>query len=92
MQWKMNEKTNSKESQNLVSEVQEEILSFSSSEKCVEHQDFIIDSGETNYMNKDKSTFANLDENFSGINHNANKMHSSIFFAKNSNDELKKMF
>ena len=81
----MNEKTNSKESQNL-----EEILSFSSSEKCVEHQDFIIDSGETNYMNKDKSTFANLDENFSGINHNANKTHSSKFFAKNSNDELKK--
>ena len=48
-------------------------------------------------MIKDKSTFANLDENFSGIIHNANKTHSAIlgkgdveFFVKNSNEELKK--
>ena len=49
-------------------------------------------------MIKDKSTFANLDENFSGIIQNANKTHSAIlgkgdveFFAKNSNEELKKI-
>ena len=92
-------KNNSKESQNLVSEEQEEeSFSFFSSENCNERQDFIIDSGATNYMIKDKSTFANLDENFSGIIHNANKTHSAIlgkgdveFFAKNSNEELKKI-
>ena len=92
-------KNNSKESQNLVSEEQEEeSFSFFSSENCVEHQDFIIDSGATNYMIKDRSNFANLDENFSGIIHNANKTHSAIlgkgdveFFAKNSNEELKKI-
>ena len=49
-------------------------------------------------MIKDKSIFANLDESFSGIIHNANKTHSAIlgkgdveFFAKNSNEELKKI-
>ena len=92
-------KNNSKESQNLVSEEQEEeSFSFLSSENCNELQDFIIDSGATNYMIKDKSTFANLDQNFSGIIHNANKTHSAIlgkgdveFFAKNSNEELKKI-
>ena len=49
-------------------------------------------------MTKDESTFANLDENFLGIIHNANKTHSAIlgkgdveFFAKNSNEELKKI-
>ena len=54
-----------------------------------------ISSGATNYMITDKSTFANLDEYFSGIIHNANKTHSAIlgkgdveFFAKNSNEEL----
>ena len=42
-------KNNSKESQNLVPEEQEEeSFSFFSSENCVEHQDFIIDSGATN--------------------------------------------
>ena len=95
----MNEKNNSKESQNLVSEEQEEeSFSFFSSENCVEHQDFIIDSGATNYMITDKSTFANLDEYVSGIIHNANKTHSAIlgkgdveFFAKNSNEELTKI-
>ena len=72
-------KNNPKESQNLVSEEQEEeSFSFFSSENCIEHQDFIIDSGPTNYMIKDKSTFAYLDENFSGIIHNANKTHSAI--------------
>ena len=93
-------KNNSKESKNLVSEEQEEeSFSFFSSENCVEHQDFIIDSGATNYMIKDKSTFTNLDEKLSGIIHNANKTQSAIigkgdveFFAKNSNEELKKMF
>ena len=90
----------SKESQSLISEEEEE-KSFSvfSSENCNEHQDFIIDSGATNYMIKDKSNIANLDENFSGIIHNANKTHSAMlgkvaveFFAKNSNEELKKLF
>ena len=49
-------------------------------------------------MIKDKSAFANLDENFSDIIQNANKTHSAIlgrgdveFFAKNSNEELKKI-
>ena len=49
-------------------------------------------------MIKDKSTFASLDENLSGIIHNANKKHSSIlgkgdveFSAKNSNEKLKKI-
>ena len=91
-------KNNSKESQILVSEEQEEeSFSFFSSENCVEHQDFIIDSGAINYMFKDKSTFANLDETFSVIIHNANKTHSAIlgkgyveFFAKNGNEELTK--
>ena len=86
------------ESQNLVSgEQEEESFSFFSSENCVEHQHFIIDSGATNYMIKDKSTFANLDDNFLGIIHRANKKHSAIlgkgdveFFAKNSNEQLKK--
>ena len=54
------------------------IFSFFWSENCVKYQDFIIDSGATNYMIKDKSTFANLDENFSGITQNSNKTHSSI--------------
>ena len=47
-------------------------------------------------MVNDKITFANLDENFSGMTHNAHKTHSSIlgngdieFFAKNSSEELK---
>ena len=93
-------KNNSKESQNLVSEEQvEESFSFFSNENRNEHQDFVIDSGTTNYLIKDKSTFtfANLDENFSGIIHNANKTHSAILrkgdvevFAKNSHAELKK--
>ena len=48
-------------------------------------------------MIKDKSTFANLDENFSGINHNTNKTHSAKsgkgdveLFARNNNEALKK--
>ena len=42
-------KNNSKESQNLVTEEQEEeSFSFFSSENCVEYQDFIIDSSATN--------------------------------------------
>ena len=70
-------KNSSKESQNLVSEEQEEeSFSFFSNENCVEHQDFILDTGATNYMIKNKIIFANLDENFSGIIHNANKTHS----------------
>ena len=92
-------KNNSKESQNLVPEEQEEeSFSFFSSENCVEHQDFIIDSRATNYMIKHKSTFANLDEHFLGIIHNANKTHSATLgkgdvecFAKNRNEELKKI-
>ena len=64
--------------QNLFSEEQEaESFSIFSSENCNEHQDFIIDSGATIYMIKGKSTFADHDENFSGIIHNANKTHSS---------------
>ena len=60
---KKERKKNSKESQNLVTEEQEEeSFCFFSSENCVEYQDFIIDSGATNYKIKDKSTFANLDE------------------------------
>ena len=67
----------SKESQNLVSEEQEEeSFSFFPNENCVEHQNYIIDSDATNYMIKDKSIFANLDDNFSGITNNANKTHS----------------
>ena len=70
---------NSKESQNLVSEEQEEeSFCFFSSENCVEHQVFIVDSVATNYMIKDKSIFAKLDENFSGIIRKANKTHSAI--------------
>ena len=92
-------KHNSKENQNLDTEEQEqESFSFFSSGYCVEYQDFISDSGATNYMIKDKSTFANLDENLSGILHNANKTHSAKlgkrdveFFAKNSNEELRKI-
>ena len=95
---KIERKNDSNESQNLVSkEQEEESFCFCSIEICNEHQDFIIDSGETNYMFKEKITFANVDENFSGIVHNANKTHSAIlgkvdveFFAKNSNEELKK--
>ena len=57
----------SEESQNLVTDKQqEESFSFFWSENCVEHQNFIIYSGATNYMIKDKSTFANREENFSG--------------------------
>ena len=92
-------KNNSKRDQNLVSEEQEEeIFCFFSSENCVEHQNFIFDSGATNYMIIHKSTVANLDENFSGLIHNANKTHTAIlekrdveFFAKNSNETLKKI-
>ena len=48
-------KNNSKESRKLVTEEQEkERFSFFSSENRNEHQDFIIDSGATNYMIKDK--------------------------------------
>ena len=55
------------ESQNLVTDKQqEESFCFFWSENCVEHQNFIIDSGATNYMIKDKSTFANREEDFSG--------------------------
>ena len=51
-------------------------------------------------MIKDKNDFDNLDDNFSGINQNANKRQSAIlgkkdyeFFAKNSNEFfLKKCF
>ena len=58
-------KKNSKESQNFVTEEQEEEnFSFFSSKNCFEYQVFIIDSGTTNFMIKDKCTFANLDENF----------------------------
>ena len=92
-------KNNSKDSQSLVSEEQEEeSFSFFSCENCNEHQNFIIDSGATNNMIKDKSIFANLVENLSGINHKANKTHSAIlgkwdveFFAKHSNEELKRI-
>ena len=48
-------------------------------------------------MIKDKCTFANLDENFFGIIHNASKTHSENlgkgdveFSAENSNEKLKK--
>ena len=92
-------KNNSKGSQNLVSEEQEEkSFSFFPSESSNEHQDFIIDSGATKYVIKDKSTLANLDENISGSIHNDNKTHSAIlgkgdveFFAKNSIEEFKKI-
>ena len=57
---------------------EEENLSFFSTENCVQHQDFVIDSGATHYMFKDKSNFFNLDENFLGIFHNANKTQTSI--------------
>ena len=87
-----------KASQNLVSDEQEEeSFSLFSSENCVEHQDFMIESGATNYTIKEKSTFANLDENFPGIIHNAHKTHSTVLgkgdvevFTKNSNGELEK--
>ena len=72
-------------------------FSVFSSENCVEHQDFLIESGAI-YVIKDKRTFANLDENFSGKIRNANKTHSLIignwvveFFAKKSNEKLKKI-
>ena len=49
-------------------------------------------------MIKDKNTFANLDEHFSGIIHNANKTRSRVlgkgdaeFFAKNNKEEWKKI-
>ena len=59
---------------NLVSEEQEEeSLSLFSIENCVEYQDFIIDSGATNCMIKDKDNFANVDINFFGVIHNADK-------------------
>ena len=55
---KNEQKNNSKESLNLASEEQEEeSFSFFSSENCNEHQDFVIDSGATNYMIKDKKYF-----------------------------------
>ena len=54
-------------------EQKEERFSFFSSENSVDHQNFIINSGSTNYMIKDKNNFDNSDENFSGVIHNANK-------------------
>ena len=52
------QKTKSKESQNFVSEEQEEeSFSFFSSENCFEHQDFVHDFGTINHFNQNKSAF-----------------------------------
>ena len=74
------------------------ISAFSQSENYYyEHQDFILDSGATNCVNKAKKTFVDLDKNCSRIISNANKTQSSIvigdveFFARNNNEGVEKM-
>ena len=73
------------------------ISAFSQSENFYEHQEFILDSGATNWVIKAKKTFVNLDKNCFRIINNANKTQSSIvkgdveFFARNKNEGVEKM-